>query len=266
MDQTAHWSVVAHQWSLLGPPLRPSEADLDGFRRGMGGFEKPRVALFGATMELYRLPWPEGTHWAIVDNNVDILNAVWAGPRDMAIRADWRSLPLAPSSRDLVMCDGGLTLVPYPVGYESIVDCLWKTLASGGAALFRVHIRPSLPESHDAVLDDLLAARIPSLNHLKIRLGTALQTSTREGVVLDAIWNALHRVAPDLRELAERLGWDFERLQVIEDYRDNPYRFRFPELFEIQDVFEHRGFRMEWANYPDYVMGERSPVLCFRRP
>ena len=260
-----YWSRIARHWALLGSPLRPSEPDLAAYRRGVAEFEQPEAVVLGATLEFAALPWPRGSRVVAIDHNLDIIRAIWPSSGGPAIRADWQALPLASGSQDLALCDGGLSMTPFPNGCECIAANLSTVLRAGGLALIRAYLLPDRPELPEQVLDDLLAGRIPSLNHLKLRLGMALQPNSTDGVRLCRIWDALHEAAPSLPALAARIGWDLDHLEAIDAYRDSPNRYYFSNLKDVRGPFERAGFRLEWTSIPSYEMGSQCPVLCFRK-
>ena len=265
VTQREYWNEIARRWSLLGPPLRPSAPDLAGYQRGIREFAVPRAAILGVTPELYGIAWPEGSSVVAIDHNRPMIEAVWPGPREVAICADWRSLPLKEGSRDLVLCDGGFSMLPYPDAARAAIGCVRRVLGSRGLALFRLYVPAGSRETADDVLDELMNGAIPSLNHLKLKLGMALQRSPSEGVELDKIWQTLSRAAPDFEELAAGIGWDLDHLLAINAYRDSRNRYYFPARDEVEHLFAESGFSLEWVSLPEYKLGERCPLACFRR-
>ena len=109
--------------------------------------------------------------------------------------------------------------------------------------------------------------RIPGLNHLKLRLWTALQTDPSEGIRLSGFWNVVAEVAPDLGALANKIGWPYEELAVLEAYRGSPDRYYFASVREIRHVFcgEPGGFEFVSTSTPGYRLGERCPSVVLRR-
>jgi SAM-dependent methyltransferase len=183
------------------------------------------------------------------------------------IRADWKALPLEASSRDVVLCDGGLQLLAYPHGLEELATSLRRVIAPGGIFVVRLFVPPAVREMPEAVLADLLVGRVASTNHLKLRLGMALHEDARRGVGLRQVWDALHCVAPDLQHLAARLGWPPEHLLAINTYRDRQTRYHFPDLPELCESFcmTNGGFASERTYRPTYELGDRCPTVVLRR-
>jgi SAM-dependent methyltransferase len=228
----------------------------------------PRALICGVTPELYRLPWPAGARVRAIDRARPMIDAVWPGPRGDVVCADWTAMPLANGSADVVLCDGGVHLVPFGAPRDAFARELARVVAPRGLFVARLFVPPARRESSDAVLRDLLDAKIASLNVLKLRLGMALQTSVAEGVQLSRVWDALHAVAPDHGQFAARLGWTVDHLRAIDTYRDCPARYHFQSVDDVRDLlFEGTGGRFALASVsvPTYDLGDRCPTVVFRR-
>jgi SAM-dependent methyltransferase len=267
-----HWSDIARRWEQVGSPLRPVDEDLtvsaaliDALTGKYG--RAPRALILGVTAELYHLPWPAGTDLLAVDHTQAMIDSLWPGAPGTALCAAWQTMPLPDSSRDLVLCDGGATLLEYPREHRMLVANLRRILSPGGLCAFRLYVPPATREAPEAVLDDLLQGRIANLNVLKLRLGMAMQEHESEGVELAAVWRKLSEAAPDLRALAVRIGWDPEHLLAIETYRDCAFRYRFLRVETIQSLFtvDPGGFECLDLRYPRYALGERCPTIVLRR-
>jgi SAM-dependent methyltransferase len=227
----------------------------------------PRVVLLGVTPELYSLPWPAGTDFLAVDRTQAMIDAVWPGPREAVLCADWLALALPEGSRDVALCDGGLHLLAYPQEQRRLVRVLRRVLSDQGLCILRLYVPPPRRESPEAVLSDLLEGRISSLNTLKLRLGMALLDGADEGVELGAVWRALHAVCPDLERLASRIGWPVERLLAINTYRGSRDRYHFVTVDQVCQLFccSPGGFEVHCLRVPSYELGERCPTIVFRR-
>ena len=262
----SHWPDLARRWAELGPPLRPSPEDIGLFADVVARWQGPvRGLILGVTPELYRLPWPRGSHLLAVDRTRGMIDAVWPGPPGTVVQADWRALPLASSSRDVVLCDGGLVQLPYPAGVAALARGLRRIMSPGGVCAIRLFVPPAKPESPDDVLRDLLAGRVANLNVLKLRLAMAMYERSRGGIRLDRIWEVVHRVAPDPERLAARIGWNPGALRGIDVYRDCAARYHFPGIDAVRREFRAAGFDCENVRVPQYVLGERCPTATFRR-
>lgn len=267
-EQPAHWPAMARAWEKTGSPLRPCNEDIAAFTHAaapwMDPQSAPRVLLLGVTPELYRLPWPAQRDFIAVDRTPAMIEHVWPGRCEEVLQAGWLDLPLQPSSRDLALCDGGLHLLEHPAGQKQLVDRLHEVLAPGGRCLFRLFTPPPRTESADAVLAELLAGRIANLNQLKIRLGTALQSTAVSGVAVRDVWRALRAAAPDWAKLAARIGWPLDHLALIDAYRDSDARYHFVTIAQATDLFCSGGrFVFREAIHPSYPLGECCPLLVF---
>ena len=259
-----HWAEVARRWALVGPPLRPSPEDVAAYAEVVA----PRGLILGVTPEIYRLPWPEGADVLALDHTRAMIEAVWPGPPDAAVCADWTDMPGEPASRDVAFCDGGLHLLPYPEGQAKVVENLARVLVPGGLVALRLFTPPPEPESAADVLADLLGGRVANLNVLKLRLGMALQADPSEGVALDSVYAALVAAAPDgLPALAETIGWDLDHLLAIESYRGSPDRYYFVTFEQVRDLFcvSPGGFDLVSMRVPAYDLGDLCPLLVLRR-
>jgi SAM-dependent methyltransferase len=266
-DLQGHWQEIASKWAHVGPPLRPSEQDIQGFVQIIEQWEKPRALILGVTPELYRLPWPEGTEILAVDHTQNMIDTVWPGPKDAVLCADWTNLPLQSDSRDIALCDGGFHLVSHPIGQTKFVESMRSVLAVGGVCGIRLFVPPETHESPDAVLEDLLAGRIANLNILKLRLGMAMQKTAAEGVRLGDVWDAIHSAGPDFEELAAKISWPIEHLKAINTYRNSVARYCFVTPDEVEQLFCETvgGFVLDSVFKPTYELGERCPIVVYRR-
>lgn len=272
-DAPGQWHDVAKDWQFLGPPLRPSDADVAQFSQGLDFWAEqnpghlPRGLILGVTPELFHLPWPNGSQLRAVDRTRTMIDAIWPGHPEDALLADWRDTGLAPHSIDIVLCDGGLQLLDYPAGQAALCEHLARIVSDGGLVAFRLFVPPLQPESAEAVLEDLLSHRIPDMNCLKLRLGMALQETPARGVALADVWQRLRRlVRTDWRELADMLGWPADRLGVIDAYRASEASYHFVSVDCAIDSFQRFGFEcIKVARQTTYPMAGQCPVVVFRK-
>jgi hypothetical protein len=270
-DRAAYWPEAARQWQQVGSPLRPAPEDIGFYSQAVQEWVRhrgaPRVLLLGVTPELYRLPWPKGTDFLAVDCTQAMIDNVWPGPKEAVQRTDWLALALPDSSRDVVLCDGGLPLLAYPQEQRRLVRLLRAALSDQGLCVLRLYVPPARPERPDTVLKDLLEGRIPNLNILKLRLSMSLLESAGDGVELGTVWRALHEAAPDLEGLASRIGWPVEHMLAINTYRGSTDRFYFATVDQVADLFcgSPGGFEAHSLHVPSYELGERCPTIVLRR-
>ena len=133
----SHWSNMATNWHLNGPPLKPGPMDAAAYWDAAKSWidhssKTPRILLLGVTPELYALPWPAKREFLAVERNPDMIKHVWPGPEDEVRHADWQNLQLPAQSRDLVLCDGGLMMFN-PSDRNALIADLYNTLSPGGS-------------------------------------------------------------------------------------------------------------------------------------
>lgn len=269
-ERASQWAKVARNWKLHGPPLRPSPEDVRFSEEAVSAWRgqgAPRVLLLGVTPELYRLPWQEGTDFLAVDRTMEVIEAVWPGPREAVRCENWLEMKLPAASRDIVLCDGGLNLLAYPEEQQQLASILREVLAEEGLCILRLFVRPAERETRDAVLADLMMGRIPNMNVLKLRLWAALQESPSQGVELDTVWRTVQGATGSLEELASRLGWPLEETLFINAYRDSTTRYWLGTVDEVAKIFcqEVGGFELASMHVPSYQCGRQCPTVVLRR-
>lgn len=271
-----HWNQHARQWQFVGPPLRPTREDVDlfvrlvdeGLPRTRTPGRPPRAALLGVTPELASMRWPEGMRLAAFDRCPGMLTEIWPGaslaPSAAAVRADWRELPVADGTFDVVVGDGCYTLVDSVAGYRALGAAVARTLAPDGAFVMRFFVRPETPEVLADVFAALRAGRIGSFHAFKWRLAMALHGTLDEGVRVAAVWKAWHEHEGDADGLAARLGWRVAEVRTIDAYRQADARYTFPTLAEAREILALH-FVEETCCFARYELGDRCPTLRLRR-
>ena len=261
------WPMIAAHWDLIGPPLRPTPADIAlvgaAVERWHSELQRPpQVLILGVTPEFWSSSWPDGTFVRAADRSPEMIANVWPGnPRD-AILTEWADLPLLDCSIDLVLCDGGWHLLDQ-AGQQRLAAELGRVLTQEGRFVVRLFAPPHATETTDEVVADLWSGAIPSLNHLKLRLGMALANADGS-VKLDDVWTFVNNLEPDRARLAARLGWNADQLAAIDAYRGSTtsYHWRSPS-----DVVATLGskFGVDSIESPNYLLGDRCPTLALRR-
>ena len=78
-ENFAHWPRIAKTWRLVGPPLRPSQHDIEFFNRAVARRNPQRVVepiqalILGATPELFALRWPFSvSRWLVVSFTLSV--------------------------------------------------------------------------------------------------------------------------------------------------------------------------------------------------
>jgi SAM-dependent methyltransferase len=223
------------------------------------------VLILGVTPELCDLPWPAGSTVRAVDRSKEMLTHVWPGRPSDVCQADWRDLPWAEASFDLVLCDGGWSLLDHPDGQRSLAEGLERVISPGGLFITRLFVPPDQPEQAQAVIEDLEAGKIRDLNVLKLRLGMALTRSSTDGVQLDAVWHALREATGEWPDLAARLGWSLPHLSAIDAYRGSSATYHFVSVTEFMSTLGDGPFVLDEVCHPTYLLGERCPTVTVSR-
>jgi len=197
-----------------------------------------------------------------------MIRAVWPGSPSRVVCLDWRQLGRvhAAGSIDLVVCDGGWHLLPWPLAQSELATCIAGLLAPGGLALVRLFALPEVREAPEAVLADLLAGRISDMNRLKLRLGMALQRGPEEGVRLGDVWDRVATVAADLAALADRLGWPREHAEALVSYRGSDDRYHFVGRDAVVGCLEATAkLRCRRTHTPGYASGSQFQTIVLER-
>jgi SAM-dependent methyltransferase len=262
--------VIAASWRLLGPPLRPVDEDLHFVREAALRWEAraaraPNVVILGVTPELWKLPWPDGAKVRAVDRAVEMIEHVWPGPAGDAEQGDWLDLPFADESVDIVVCDGGWHLLDGS-GQVRLATELARVVAPHGCFVARLFTPPDVPETPAEVVADLWDGAIPSLNHLKLRLGMALADENRRTYLPD-VWRFVNDLDPDWSSLAGKLGWDVEHLAAIDAYRNADASYVWATTNEVvgQLCNGEARFVPDSVASPTYLLGERCPTIVVRK-
>ena len=261
------WIAQAQQWARIGPPLRPSRADVAIVEELVRARSKPRVLLLGVTPEIATLSWPAGTTLVAVDRSEGMIATVWPkqgtpeGAR--AICADWCAMPLEDASIDVVVGDGALNALSSSAQYEPFTRELRRVLDDSGLVHLRVFVSPAVRESLEDVAADLRAGRIRNFHALKWRIAMAVPTTIERGTVLDEVWRSFRSICPDDDAVAAQVGCDRATVETIHTYRGTSASYTFPTLAEIRAAFASR-FVEESIVTPAYELGERCLSFAFR--
>ena len=253
-----HWPQNARSWSNLGAPLRPSPDDTRIVEAAISQWQRrheapmPGALLLGATPELAACDWPAGTRLAAMDRNPAVITMLWPVPATpagaVAICADWRAMPLALATVDMVVGDGCHVCARFPDEALAINREIHRILRPDGVFVIRVFLRPDRHESLDDIRHDLASGDVGSIHALKWRIAAALHESTADGVRLADIWSAWQTMKPLAeREAARRAwgqGWRPGELATLEIHRGLETRFCMPTLGDfratVADLFFER--------------------------
>ena len=262
-------SPVTYQ--AMPPPLRPCAADTarvaEVIARLLRPESAPRVLVLGATPDYARLPWPKAADLLAVDRSAEMLHSLWPLAAATTKCADWRVMPLPPDSRDLALCDGGLTYLSYPDDLRRFVHRLQEVLSPGGRFVTRVHLPPEAPESPADVVGDLLAGRIANSGILKLRLAKSVARGPDRGARLRDVWRAYRDALPAGVDLDASTGWSATERGAIDAYARCEDRYYFPSHDEIVSTFVEAdpGFELDASWQPGYDYGAQVRILTLVR-
>jgi SAM-dependent methyltransferase len=263
----AYWTGLSGKWSVA-PPLAPCDEDLRWFQRQLGRLDAApcRALLFGVTPGLAKLAWPAGTSLAALDWSAGMLRSVF--PREgtathsAAVLADWRELPIADRSCDVIVGDGCYTALGDRESARLMSAEMARVLKPGGLACFRCFARPSGAASVDDLFRELGGGTRPAFDLFRWRLAVAVQ-GDRWGVSLGEVWQTWDLRVPDRESLASRLGWVLADLQRIERWKNEPARYAFASLAELRQLVAPQ-FELLEADTPRYERGEYFPRVALR--
>lgn len=263
------WEKHAFQWNLIGPPLRPCAEDIQLLERivaercaGSAG-TSVRALLLGVTPEIATMRWPPDTLLLALDCHLGMIKHVWPGSRSAnaaAVCADWLNMPVSHGTCDVVVCDGSLSVLAYPEGYEALTRRLHNVLKRGGLFVVRAFVQSDIRESVEAVFDDLWAGRIGNFHICKWRLAMALQDDPAEGSSMAAVWEAWNDACPDRAAAAKRLNWPLPIIGTIEAARNSKTHYTFLTLAQLRQTLAPY-FSELACFFPTYELGERCPTL-----
>ncbi|MEH6629154.1 MAG: class I SAM-dependent methyltransferase [Motiliproteus sp.] len=273
VNDPGQWPTIARNWKQIGSPLRPVIEDNLYISAAIDNwFETsavaPKALILGVTPELYHAHWPEGSVLHAADRTIEMIENLWPGDTLQVQHSTWLDMDWPESNFDLVLCDGGLHLLDYPIGQQALVEKLAHILAPSGVVVFRLFVLPEHKEDPLAIIEHLLNGKIPNLNCLKLRLGMALQESPETGVALQHVWQFLHDNCGEWSELATKLGWSLEHLSAIDAYKESQARYHFLSTKDVIALFSEDSnhlFELTRLDIPGYEMGNQCPTVVFHR-
>jgi hypothetical protein len=248
-----HWGRIARHWAQLGPPLRPSPEDV-AIAAGVVDELRPRRALvLGVTPELVRLPIPSVV---AIDHTRAMIGAVL--PRGVpAVVGDWRALPCAPASFELILGDGATSCLAFPHDYRALAAELARVVAPAGKVALRLFVAPARAESVDDVRAAFAAGAIAGFHAFKWRLAAALARDHHARVA--DVWRTFQALAPD----RDALPWPRAVVDTIDVYRESAVVYSFATADEVRDVFA-AAFVEDACHTPSYELGDRCPTIVWR--
>ncbi len=269
-DEQAHWPKIATRWHLVGPPLRPSKEDIALFERSIGNLENPtegiRGLILGVTPELYQLRWPRGSTVRALDGSLEMIKAIWPGPADSALLGSWTAAPVAGSSQNVILCDGGFGVLSFPHEQRQLLTEVRRMLAPGGIFVVRLFAPAGRTGSIADISADLHAGLIESLDMLKLRLWGALQKTLVDGVKPREVVANIEEMSGGLDRLVVDHGWSAEHVATLELHRDSNSVYHLANAEELVRMTEEvSGFEVVSIESADYSYSDCCPLVTLRR-
>lgn len=270
--QTAVWGQNAHQWSRVGPPLKPSSEDadltLESLRPLLDAVARSRkVAILGVTPELVQLPWPADVELLAFDHSAQMIEQVWRPHptvRSSVHQADWAALPLESNSLMAVVGDGSFNALPSLNSYRAVLAELHRVMVPESLVAVRCFIRPENVETLDEVVAAVQHGRVGSFHALKWRVAMSLADVPGAGVAVSDIHTAFEACFPSRIQLASQTGWSPLQIDTIDAYQGKATHYNFPTLTEIRAQCAPY-FTVEDVRLATYELSDRCPTLTLRR-
>ncbi len=265
----SYWAALANAYQSLGPPLCPSPEDLAFFQRAIQELahrqERVTGLLMGATTAVAHMPLPKGSFLMAADHSFPMVKSVWPGdvPGARAITcADWRSLPLADHSVNLVIADGSLNCLRFPGDLDRAAQSLRRVMSPDGRLIARCYLQAETPEPLESIFEALFNDPLPSFHHFKLQLLMAIQREVSLGARVSDAWRAWSEFRVDVDQVVATTGWDRKTVQMIELYRGSETVHTFPTRRELTSRLSPY-FQEVDCFVPGGAMGDRTPTLVF---
>jgi len=266
-----YWSGMAKRYRALAPPLRISDSEREIYQQLTAAWYEngpcPRVLVLGATPDFYHLPWPKHSDLLAVDLSAQMLSEVWPGNESQSLCQNWATMDLPPASRDIVLCDGGLSFFSYPDQLQQLADNLGRIIAPGGLFLVRLYLDADYRETPAEIFEQLLQNRIRNSSELKLRLWFALNSSDGAGVRLADVWHSFHAACPNPKMLTESMSWPEVEVASMNAYKNLQNTYFFPTIEQVTEIWARSGsgFAVEANITPEGPCHQHLRVLSLRR-
>jgi SAM-dependent methyltransferase len=268
--QSPYWIGLARRYEALTPPLRISESERNIYQhlvtQWSGGTRPPRVLVLGATPDFYHLQWPEETQLLAVDRSQDMLSGVWPGAAGASLCADWTSMELPAESRDIVLCDGGLSFFSYPDELQALLATVTRILAPGGLFIVRLYVNSDSRQTTKEIFQQFSSGHIRNSQELKLRLWFALHREDEKGIRLHDVWSIFEEACEKLRAQDEVPDWpeaEWESMRAYEGLQDVYY---FPSAEGVTGLLHkvNGKVRLQDSIMPSGPCHEHLRILSFR--
>ncbi len=266
------WPNVARQFvTSIGHPLRPIPEDIRIYRDFSSGLStkdlRQTALILGVTPELYALASETFDEVFAIDRTLEMIDFVWPGNPNHVFQKDWTELADLSLHVDTIFCDGGLHLLRHADQQGLLISAIDRSLKKGGRFITRLFTPPMVREGVEDVFEALQQFNIPSMNHLKIRLGSAMQADAASGVRLADVWSRLNGSIKDRTSFFSSLGWNLDQVNVIDLYKDSDARYHFVTVDQTIQAFLEFAPSLSFigVDIPNYSMGNQFPVICFEK-
>lgn len=258
-----HWQRFQAIWDAILPPLRPAPSAVEAFRAAAPA-DGRRLLVLGVTPELSDL----GRQTTAVDHDRSMIQRVWPGngPGRQVLQADWRAMPLATNSVEVVYGDGAINVLRFPSEAASVMDELDRVLVPGGKAVFRVYCTPDPPETFEELARAAETGGTENVFALKWRLAMARVGMSRgPNVRVPELLDAFDSVFPDRAALAADTGFSRELIDTVDLWAGSEKTFSFPTLAQSRDLLASGFDEVRVEASGDYPLAERCPLLVCRQ-
>jgi len=250
----AYWESRARDWRV-SPPLTPGPEDIAWYEAqaadcARSAAARPlRAVLLGVTPGIATMRWPRGTRLLAVDWAQGMVEHVWprAGfpEHTSVVRADWRRLPLASHSVDLVVGDGCHSAMGSLAGARQLNREVARILKPDGRYCVRA----------------FEADRVDNLDLFRWRLAMLVHGDSAEGVQLGRVWRVWQDHVRGVGSDARR--WSADQRLNMARWENVEARFAFPSLAELQAIAEP-GFDLAACDWPRHESAKHFPRLLMR--
>jgi len=266
----AYWESRARDWRV-SPPLTPAPEDIAWYEGKVADCARAlasgplRAILLGVTPGIATMTWPSGTSLLAVDWARGMLRHVWprAGVPEHTdvVRADWRELPLASGSVDLVVGDGCYAALGSLAGARQLNREVRRILKPRGWYCVRAFCRSDTPPTAAALFEELESGSVDNLDLFRWRLAMAVHGESTEGVALGKVWRVWQDHVREVQSDARR--WSADQRVNMARWEDVQARFSFPSLGELRALAEP-GFDLVASESPSYESARHFPRLVMR--
>jgi SAM-dependent methyltransferase len=266
----AYWESRARDWRV-SPPLTPAEEDIAWYEAKVAdcarsvGVRPLRAVLLGVTPGIATMRWPQATSLLAVDWAQGMVEHVWPRARlrehTDVVRADWRRLPLAAESVDLVLGDGCYAAMGTLSGARHLNLEIRRILRPGGWYCMRAFSRSDEASSIPGLFHELEQGRVDNLDLFRWRLAMLVHGESEEGVALGKVWRIWQDHRREARSDPRR--WSADQRLNMARWENVEARFSFPSMRELRGLAEP-GFELVSCEQPGYASAEHFPRILLR--